>query len=136
MMSRIRIYVLMVGAFLAVTAELILAGVLHMVADDLQVSIAAAGQLVTVYALAFAIGTPIVVTLTMRLDRKKVMLMAMFFFIVADVLALWSPAFSILMASRILLGISGGVFTVVAMGAVSQLVSIDKIGSAMGTTRS
>ncbi|MGG3573451.1 hypothetical protein ABES80_13330 [Bacillus gobiensis] len=50
-----------------------------------------AGQLVTVFALAYAIGPPILVTLTARINRKKVMLSALFLFIIGNLVALWTP---------------------------------------------
>jgi DHA1 family putative efflux transporter-like MFS transporter len=132
-MNRFGIYLLTVGAFLAVTAELMLIGVTDLVAYDLRVPISFVGYLVTAYALAFAIGTPIVITLTARLERKKVMLTAFFFFILANIVSYWSPNFTVLMFARALLGLSGGVFTVVAMGSVSKLVPPEKVGSAIGT---
>jgi DHA1 family putative efflux transporter-like MFS transporter len=132
-MSRFGIYLLTIGAFLAVTAELILIGITDLVARDLQVPLAFIGYLVTAYALAFAIGTPIVITLTARLERKKVMLTAFFFFIAANLMSAWSSDFAVLMLARALLGLSGGTFTVVAMGAVSKLVPPEKVGSAIGT---
>jgi DHA1 family putative efflux transporter-like MFS transporter len=132
-MNRFGIYLLTVGAFLAVTAELMLIGVTDLVAYDLRVPISFVGYLVTAYALAFAIGMPIVITLTARLERKKVMLTAFFFFILANIVSYWSPNFTVLMFARALLGLSGGVFTVVAMGSVSKLVPPEKVGSAIGT---
>ncbi|MFB5266119.1 MFS transporter [Paenibacillus enshidis] len=132
-MSRFGIYVLTIGAFLAVTAELMLIGVTDLVARDLQVPLSFIGHLVTAYALAFAVGTPIVITLTARLERKRVMLAALFFFVLANLVSSWSPNFAVLMVARALLGLSGGVFVVVAMGAVSKLVPPDKVGGAIGT---
>jgi len=132
-MNRWIVSLLTVGAFLAVTAELLLVGVVDRIADDLHIDIASAGQLVTSYALAFAIGTPVVVALTAKLDRKKVMLTAFFCFIAANLIAYWSPSYAVLMVSRALLGVSGGVYAVVAMGAISKLVSAEKLGRAIGT---
>jgi len=132
-MSRFGIYLLTIGAFLAVTAELMLIGVTDLVSRDLDVPISFTGHLVTAYALAFAFGTPIVITLTASMERKKVMLTAFSFFILANLLSTWSPNFTVLMFARALLGLSGGVFVVVAMGAVSKLVRPEKVGSAIGT---
>lgn len=131
-MSRFGIYLLTIGAFLAVTAELMLIGVTDLVSRDLEIPISFTGYLVTAYALAFALGTPIVITLTASLERKKVMLTSFFFFILANLISTWSPNFTVLMFARALLGLSGGVFVVVAMGAVSKLVPPEKVGSAIG----
>ncbi len=132
-MSRWSIYLLTVGAFLAGTAEYMIAGVVDMVAHDLQISVALAGQLVTAYALAYALGAPVVVMLTARLERKKVMTAAICVFILGNIIAWWSPNFTVLLGSRILLGLGGGVYTVVAMSTVSKLVSSEKLGNAIGT---
>ncbi|HZG17054.1 MAG TPA: MFS transporter [Candidatus Bathyarchaeia archaeon] len=132
-MSRFEIYLLTIGAFLAVTAELMLIGVTDLVSQDLDVPISFTGHLVTAYALAFAFGAPIVITMSASLERKKVMLTAFFFFILANLLSAWSPNFTVLIFARAILGLSGGVFVVVAMGAVSKLVRPEKVGSAIGT---
>ncbi|GIP31701.1 MFS transporter [Paenibacillus sp. J2TS4] len=126
------VYLLTVGVFLAGTAEYMIAGVLNMVSTNLQISIALAGQLVTAYALANAIGAPVIVMLTARADRKKVMIGAMCLFTAGNLIAWWSPNFAVLLGSRILLGLSGGIFTVVAMSTVSKLVPPGKLGNAIG----
>lgn len=54
-----KIYILAIVSFLVGTSEFVIAGILDMLASDIGVSVAAAGQLITVYSLAYAIGTPI-----------------------------------------------------------------------------
>ena len=49
---------LFVGAFVICTSELLLVGVLDLIAVDLRVSAAAVGTFVTGYALGLAIGGP------------------------------------------------------------------------------
>lgn len=132
-MNRLNIYLLTIGTFLAGTAEYIIAGVVDMIAHDLQVPISLAGQLVTAFALAYAIGAPLMITLTARFERKKVMLASLFLFVLGNLIALWSPGFTTLMISRVFLGIGGGVYTVVAMSVASKLVPPEKLGSAIGT---
>ncbi len=70
-MNKLSIYLLTLGTFLIGTTEMIVAGIVHMIADHFHITIALAGQLVSAFSLAFAIGTPIIVTLTSRFDRKK-----------------------------------------------------------------
>ncbi len=123
----------MLGTFLMGTAEMVAAGIVNMVSDDFQVSIASAGQLVTAFSLAFAIGTPIIVTLVARVDRKKVTMISLGVFIMGNFLALWSPSFGFLMITRIVLGVSAGVFSVLALSIAANLVPREKIGNAIGT---
>lgn len=132
-MKRSILYVLTLGIFLTATSELIVGGILPIMAQDLHISVALAGQLITAFSLAYAIGTPIAVTLTSHLERKKVLLSALLVFILGCLLALWSPSFLMLLGSRVVVGTSAGLFLVVSFGAVSRLVSPDKIGSSIST---
>ncbi|WP_183192934.1 MFS transporter [Brevibacillus nitrificans] len=132
-MKRSILYVLTLGIFLTATSELIVGGILPIMAEDLQISVALAGQLITAFSLAYAIGTPIAVALTSHLERKKVLLGALLVFILGCLLALWSTSFLTLLGSRVVVGTSAGLFLVVSFGAVSRLVSPDKIGSSIST---
>lgn len=132
-MNRLSIYILALGVFLTATSELVVAGILHVIAEDLNISIALAGQLITAYSLAFAIGTPIVVSLTSRMGRRKVLLGSLAVFILGCLASFGSSEISVLMVSRIILGVSAGVYLVVVFGAVAKLVPAEKLGSAIGT---
>ncbi|MGO4268426.1 MFS transporter [Paenibacillus sp. TAF58] len=132
-MNRLSIYILALGVFLTATSELVVAGILKVIAEDLNISIAVAGQLITAYSLAFAIGTPIVVSLTSRMGRRKVLLGSMFVFILGCLASFGSSEISVLMISRMILGVSAGVYLVVVFGAVAKLVPAEKLGSAIGT---
>lgn len=131
MYKPLQIYMLALGGFLTAVAELVVAGILNTVAADLNISVALAGQLITAYSLAFAIGTPILTALTSRMDRKRVLIAALAFFIAGSLISFLSPNISVLMVSRVLLGLSGGVFLVAAMSAVTKLVPAESIGRAM-----
>ncbi|UKS24191.1 MFS transporter [Paenibacillus sp. HWE-109] len=132
-MNRMTIYMLTIGVFLTATAELIVSGILTYIAEDLHVSLALAGQLITAYSLSFAVGTPILVSLTSRMGRRKVLIGSLFVFIMGSLLSAMSTTFILLMLSRVVLGISAGVYFVTVFGAVAKLVIPEKLGSAIGT---
>ncbi|TBL81097.1 MFS transporter [Paenibacillus thalictri] len=133
-MNRLIIYLIASGCFLVGVAELIVAGILHIIAADMRISIALAGQLITAYSLAFAIGTPVLVAVFSRLPVKKLLIGALALFIVGCFVSWGSGAhFPAMLLSRIVLGVSAGVFCVVALGSVAKLVPPDKIGSAVST---
>jgi DHA1 family putative efflux transporter-like MFS transporter len=132
-MHRIAIYILMIAVFFTATSELVVAGILNVLAEQIHVSVALAGQLITVYSLAFAIGTPIVVSLTARMGRKKLLLLAMLVFIIGNLVSFISSSFTLLIASRMILGLSSGVLLVAAFSAAAKMVPPEKIGSAIGT---
>lgn len=130
-MNRLHVYLIALGAFLTGTAELAVAGILPVLADDLGISIALAGQLVTAYSIAFAIGTPILVTLTSRMGRKNVLIGSLAVFIAGCAISLFSAGYVPLLISRVLLGLGAGVYSVVAISSVAKLVPPEKMGGAI-----
>lgn len=131
-MNKWSVLLLTLGAFVVGTAELIVGGILKPMADDLRISIALAGQLITAFSLAFALGSPIVIALTARLERKRVLIGSMALFAVGSVISFASSDFNSLISSRLIVGVSAGVFTVVAFGSVAKLVPAHQIGRAVG----
>ncbi|CAG7617468.1 MFS transporter [Paenibacillus allorhizosphaerae] len=128
-----KIYMLAVVSFLVGTSEYIIAGILDKVAIDIGVSVSAAGQLITVFSLAYAFGTPILMALTARMERRKLLLYALGLFAIGNGAALALPGFEYLIASRIVLAISTGVFVVTALTVASKLAAPEKQGSAIAT---
>ena len=60
---------LAVAAFAIGVTEFIVVGILPSIAKDLHISIESAGSLVSLYALALAVGTPLLVIALSRLPR-------------------------------------------------------------------
>jgi len=132
-MNRFAIYLLALGAFVIGTAEFVVSGILEIISNDLDVSIALAGQLITVYALSFALGALVLVMLTAKFERKKVLLCSMLIFIAGSIIAFFSYNFIILMISRIVLAMSGGLYFVVATNYAARLAQLEKRGNAIAT---
>lgn len=126
------IYLLALAVFLIGTIEYIITGIIEMVAADLHVSTGVAGLLVTSFALSAAIGAPIVIALTINVDRKKILLWMLSLFIVSNFITFLSPSFEMVLLSRMLQGLSGGIATVVAMGVATRLVETERRGSVIG----
>ncbi len=120
-MNRLVIYLLSLGAFLTGTAEFVVSGVLELIADDLNVSISAAGQLLTFYSLSYAFGSLVLVIATAKFERKIVLLVSMLIFLGGNLLAFVSTDYWLLMVSRIILAISGGLYIVIATNYASHL---------------
>jgi len=131
--KNIGVLLLAIGAFVAGTAELVVGGVLRPIADDLGVSIAMAGQLITAFSLAFAIGTPIVVALTSRVGRKTLLIYSLAVFALGNLISFASRDLGMILFSRAVVGLAAGVFTVVAFGAAAKLVAPAQVGRAVGT---
>lgn len=132
-MNKLMIYLLALGAFLTGTAEFVVSGILEIIAKDLDVSISAAGQLISIYSIFYALGAFFLVLLTAKWDRKKVLSISLFIFFIGNLIAFLSSNFILAMLSRIILAMSGGLFTVVATNYATHLASPDKKGKAMAT---
>ncbi|MGE6575120.1 MFS transporter [Paenibacillus xylanexedens] len=126
------IYILALAVFLIGTLEYIITGVIEMIASDLSVSTSEVGLLVTVFALAAAIIAPILIAITINMDRKKLLLSALSVFIASNGLMLVDLSYETLLWVRIIQGASGGVATVVAMAVSTRLVEKEKRGNAIG----
>lgn len=128
-----KIYMLAIVSFLVGTSEFIIAGILDKVAEDIGVSVSAAGQLITVFSLAYAFGTPLLMAATARIERRKLLLYALLIFIIGNAMTIAFPGFEFLIGSRIILALSTGVFVVTALTVASKLAPPDKQGSAIAT---
>ncbi|KDE30005.1 MFS transporter [Bacillus altitudinis] len=132
MQNKTVVYLLALAAFLIGTIEYIITGIIQMVAHDLHVTTSTAGLLVTSLALSAAIGAPIVIALTINMDRRKILTWTLIIFILSNFITSISHSFEMVMITRILQGISGGTAIVVAMAVATRLVEREKRGTAIG----
>jgi DHA1 family putative efflux transporter-like MFS transporter len=140
-MHRWLIYLFALGTFLTGTVALVISGIVDVIAADLNISVAVAGQMVTVYSLAYAIGAPLAILYTSSWSRKKVLLAALALFVVGNLITIVSTQFGLMLVARAVLGVASGVYTIVALSAAARLVEPQKVGSAisvilMGTSSS
>ena len=98
---------LCLGAFAIGTEGFMIAGLLPVLAADLGVSVPAAGQLVTVFAVTYAVGSPVMATLLGNVDRRRVLIGALAIFAAGNLLAATAHGFGQLMAARVLLALAG-----------------------------
>src|SRR5699024_12191299 len=75
--------------------ELVVGGILPQIAADLGVSVGTAGQLITVFAAVFAVAGPVLLTITSKVGRKKLMLITIAIFLGANVITYFSVTFMI-----------------------------------------
>lgn len=111
-MSKARLITFMLSVFVVGMVELMIAGILTLMSKDLNVSEAIVGQLVTVYALTFAISGPILVKVTKNISPKTVLLVSMAIFILGNCIIAFSPNFTILVLGRILSSAAAAIIVV------------------------
>ena len=95
------LFALAVAAFGIGTTEFVILGLLPEVAQDLAVTIPAAGMLVSAYALGVAVGGPILAVATARLPRKTTLAWLMALFILGNVGCALAPNYQWLMIARV-----------------------------------
>jgi MFS transporter, DHA1 family, inner membrane transport protein len=122
---------LFLGMFVLGSAELLVVGVLNLVAADLQVSIPAAGTLVTGYALGLAIGGPILAALTIKLDKRTVLIGTLVLFILGNLVAVWTATYGPFLAARVITGALQGLFIAAAFTAGISVVPPERMGRAI-----
>ncbi|WP_067482496.1 MFS transporter [Actinomadura hibisca] len=122
---------LFLGMFVLGSAELLVVGVLNLIAADLHVSIPTAGTLVTAYALGLALGGPLLAALTIRLDKRAVLAGALVLFMVSNLVAVLTSDYGPFLAARVCAGASQGLFVAAAFVAGVAVVPPERMGRAM-----
>jgi MFS transporter, DHA1 family, inner membrane transport protein len=120
------------GAFVIGTAELVIVGVLNLIADDLDVSLSTAGLLVTAYALGISIGGPIVTAATIKMARHTLLCAALVVFVLGNLAAVFAGVFGMLVLARVLCGALHGLFLGAASAVATNLVAPEHRGQAVG----
>jgi len=122
----------MAVAFGVGMVELIIGGILDLVAADLNITEGEAGLLITFFALTFAISGPILLYMTRTIDRRTVTLYALFVFFIANLIVIFSTSYFMVLLSRILSAASGALLIVLCLTLASHISSSKYRGRAIG----
>lgn len=117
----VRVFLLAISAITVGLVELVVGGILPVIAEDLQVSIASAGQLITVFALVYAIAGPVLLSLTAKIERKKLFLITLSVFFLGNVFTYFSTTFALMMAARILTAASAALVIVLSLTITARI---------------
>ncbi|MFJ3490157.1 MFS transporter [Leifsonia aquatica] len=113
---------LALGGFGIGLTEFVIAGLLPEVAADFHVDEAAAGWLISGYALAVAVGAIALTAAATRIPRKAALLGLMVLFIVGNLLSALAPTYAMMLGGRVVAALCHGAFfgigSVVAAGLV------------------
>ncbi len=104
------------------SAAFLIGGIVGPMARDLQVSVPAAGQAMTAYALATAFLAPVAMLLMGRWSRKTALLAALGLFTLGNVICALAPNLVTLYFGRVVMGL-GAVFTPLAAGIAVSLAA-------------
>jgi DHA1 family inner membrane transport protein len=134
-MSRTRGNLALVSLFLATfvlgSTELVIVGVLDLIAADTGVTVGTAGVLVTAYALGLCLGGPLLTAVSIRLDRRTLMWASMLAFLLATLTMVTTAGFELLLVARAVAGSLHGAFVGAAFAAVGSIVPAERMGRAI-----
>ncbi|MEG3627027.1 MFS transporter [Streptomyces poriticola] len=122
---------LFLAAFVMGSAELVVVGLLKLVAGDLAVSVDTAGTLVTAYALGICVGGPLLTALTIRIRRRTLVWTSLAGYVAGNLLAALAPGFGTLLAARAVTGALQGLFLGAAFTVAAALVPPERAGRAI-----
>jgi predicted MFS family arabinose efflux permease len=106
-----RTYLLAAGAFAVGTSAYVVSGVLPAVSAELDVSVTAAGQLTTAFALAYAVSAPLLATVTARWERRRLLLAALLVAALGNALSAVATTYPLLLGGRIIAALGAAAFT-------------------------
>lgn len=110
-------------SFVMGTSEFIVMGILPDMAVGIGVEYSTVGGLVSVFALSYAVFTPLITGFTGRFGRYRVLMVLAAVFLLSDVLTLFSWDYWSLAMSRVMTAASSGALLSVGMTFVMDLVT-------------
>lgn len=119
------------GAFGIGVTEFAPMGLLPVIANDLGVSIPAAGLLVSAYALGVLIGAPLMTLTTGRVPRRTLLIGLAAIFTLGNLLSAVADGYWTLLAARVLTSLNHGAFFGVGSIVAASLVPVDRKAGAV-----
>jgi DHA1 family chloramphenicol resistance protein-like MFS transporter len=127
----VAVYVLGLSIFAQGTSELMLAGLLPELSADLEVSIPAAGLLISAFAVGMLVGAPVLAVVTLTWSRRTSLLLFLAVFALMQVAGALTPNYAVLLGTRIVGAFVYAGFWSVAAVTVVALVPANSRARAM-----
>jgi DHA1 family inner membrane transport protein len=124
---------LALGGFGIGLTEFVIAGLLPQVSRSLHVSTAAAGWLISGYALTVAVGAIAVTAATARLPQKPVLVGLVALFVVGNLLSALAPDYGVMLLGRVVAALCHGTFFGIGSLVARRLVPPERASRAVAT---
>ncbi|MGG3279282.1 MFS transporter [Paenibacillus solani] len=111
------------AAFVLGTTEYVIVGLLKDISMSLSISLAAAGVLVSSFAIAYAVGTPFAVTLLGRIPRHVTIFGAYTAVLLFNFLTIFAASYPVMLCIRIITAMLCGLTLSLAIAATSEHMS-------------
>lgn len=115
-------------SFLMGVAQFIFGGIIDKVSESIGVSIAAIGQLTTVYSLSAAIGTPIVMIVLAKQALHKILFVGLISMIIGNGMMFIAPNYTLLLLARVFVGLGAGVYGIAAFSIIAEKAKPERRG--------
>ena len=119
----VTLWLLSLANFAVGMGGFVVIGILSPVATDLAISRAAAGSLMTLYAMVYAISSPLLVASTGRLDRRSALIGGMATFTLGAVAAALASGLTGLLIARSIMAVGAGMVTPLAASVAIALAA-------------
>ncbi len=124
------------GIFVAVTSEFLPIGLLPQLRDELGITEAQVGLLITVFAGTVVVATAPLTHVTRTVPRKRLLVALLAVFAVANLIAALAPGYAVLVVARIIGGAAHGVFWAVVSPYAARLVAPARLARAVAIATS
>ncbi|ROX48346.1 MFS transporter [Enterococcus faecium] len=131
MSNTLKIYILASVSFLVGTSQYIVSGILDTIANSLEITLATASQLMTIFLLVYAIFTPILMGITSSIDRRKLMIFSLSLFVIGNILAFILPGYQLFVVARVVMALGAGIVVVTALTIATKIAPEGKQGSSI-----
>lgn len=128
-----RILFLAIATFAVGTDAYVIAGILPEIARDLHVQVDQAGLMVTVFALAYAVGSPLLAVLTARVPRRWLLVGVLLGLCIANILSALAPTFGWILVTRVLAAGFAALCSPTALAIAASLAPAEQRGKALAT---
>lgn len=125
------ILALAIGGFCIGTTEFVAMGLIQEIAKDLQVSIPDAGYFISTYALGVVIGAPIIAITCAQIPRKKLLLLLMLFYGIANTLTALADTPETVLLSRFIAGLPHGAYFGIGALVATELANPNRRSTAI-----
>jgi len=123
--------ILSVANFVIGLGAFVIIGILNPMAEAFDLTPSQAGNMMVVYAAVYAVASPLLVSATGQIGRRRVLAIAMALFALAALISALAPNAPVLFAARILAAASAGMVTPVAAAVAAGLSPPGKQGAAL-----
>lgn len=131
-MTRLKLFTFILSIFVVGMVELVVAGILTLISDDLNINQSLTGQLVTIYAFTVAICGPILVKLTERYNPKWILLISMIIFIIGNTINAIGDTFTVIVIGRIIASAASSIIVVKLLALTVVLSRPEERGIMLG----